>query len=82
MQNNIKQYPDISKRVFIENFIAESGAKPNPKPTAVFMAGLPGAGKTEFTINLINIVDGAKAVRIDMDDSLLFFSRFQARLKA
>ena len=32
------------------------------------MAGLPGAGKTEFSKNLIKLVDGAKAVRIDMDE--------------
>lgn len=36
-------------------------------PTGVFMAGLPGSGKTEFTKNLIKDLK-LKVVRIDMDE--------------
>ncbi len=68
MQYNTKKYPDITKKAFVEAFIEKSGAKPNPNPSAFFMAGLPGAGKTEFSKNLIKLVGGAKAVRIDMDE--------------
>jgi predicted ABC-type ATPase len=43
---------------------------PEINPVSVFMAGSPGAGKTEASIELINIegTDGAKVLRIDPDD--------------
>jgi predicted ABC-type ATPase len=70
MQYNIKKYPDIPKKVFVENFIKQSDAQSHSNPSAIFMAGLPGAGKTEFSENLIKLVDNTstKAVRIDMDE--------------
>lgn len=70
MQYSIKKYPDITEKAFVEDFIKKSGAKPNPNPSAFFMAGLPGAGKTEFSENLIKLVDNTstKAVHIDMDE--------------
>lgn len=68
MQHNTKKYPDIPKKIFVENFIKQSDAQPHSNPSAIFMAGLPGAGKTEFSKNLIKIVGGLKAVRIDMDE--------------
>lgn len=39
-------------------------------PVSVFMAGSPGAGKTEASIELINLkaADGAKVLRIDPDE--------------
>ena len=43
MDKENKKYPNISKSEFVKKFIAESGAQPNPKPSAIFMAGLPGA---------------------------------------
>ena len=46
-----KKYPDISKREVVEGFVEKSGAKTVANPSAVFMAGLPGAGKTEFSRN-------------------------------
>ena len=64
----LKKYPEISKKEFVEEFIQKSGAKSAVSPSAVFMAGLPGAGKTEFSRNLVELVGGAKAVRIDMDE--------------
>lgn len=44
---------------------------PDTKPISVFMAGSPGAGKTEFSKNLIKILEGDKehrVVRIDGDE--------------
>lgn len=43
---------------------------PEANPVSVFMAGSPGAGKTEASIELINLkgVDGAKVLRIDPDE--------------
>lgn len=37
------------------------------KPASVFMAGSPGAGKTEFSINLIKEL-GSSVIRIDADE--------------
>lgn len=44
---------------------------PDTIPISVFMAGSPGAGKTEFSKNLINILEAGKerrVVRIDGDE--------------
>ncbi len=43
---------------------------PEANPVSVFMAGSPGAGKTEASIELLNILDskGIKVLRIDPDD--------------
>lgn len=43
---------------------------PEEKPVSVFMAGSPGAGKTEASIELLDILDnkGVKILRIDPDD--------------
>ncbi len=42
---------------------------PEANPVSVFMAGSPGAGKTEASIELLNLkgADGAKILRIDPD---------------
>ena len=43
---------------------------PETHPVSVFMAGSPGAGKTEASIELLNLkgADGAKVLRIDPDE--------------
>lgn len=43
---------------------------PETNPVSVFMAGSPGAGKTEASIELLKIkaADGAKVLRIDPDE--------------
>lgn len=56
-----------NKREFVERLIAKSGAKPEESPAAIFMAGLPGAGKTELSKNII-ADSGVKLFRIDMDE--------------
>lgn len=47
--------------------VTSAGVEPHDEPAAFFMAGLPGAVKTEFTENLIKDL-GLKVVRIDMDE--------------
>lgn len=46
-------------------------------PAAVFMSGSPGAGKTEFSKNLIEIL-GDDVVRIDPDEIRLTLSQYKA----
>ena len=43
---------------------------PEANPVSVFMAGSPGAGKTEASIELLNLksAEGAKVLRIDPDE--------------
>lgn len=43
---------------------------PEQDPVSVFMAGSPGAGKTEASIELLNLkgADGSKVLRIDPDE--------------
>ncbi len=47
--------------------------KPDPTPVSVFMAGSPGAGKTEYSKHLINLLENTierRVIRIDGDDIL------------
>lgn len=49
----------------------KSKYKPDNNPISVFMAGSPGAGKTEFSRNIISILENNKEhkiIRIDGDD--------------
>ncbi|WP_322846233.1 zeta toxin family protein [Pseudomonas sp. B33.4] len=50
-------------------------------PVSVFMAGSPGAGKTEISKSFINLmgVGGSRPLRIDPDDFRLFFSEYNGR---
>jgi UDP-N-acetylglucosamine kinase len=51
---------------------------PVSKPVSIFMAGSPGAGKTEFSTHLINEILGAKdkIVRIDPDEIRLWLPQY------
>ena len=57
----------VNKREFINKMIEECGAEPEAEPAAIFMAGLPGSGKTEISKNLIDDF-GVNLLRIDMDE--------------
>ena len=55
------------QKLLINKFIGD--VQPVANPVSIFMAGSPGAGKTEFSMHLINEILGAenKIVRIDPD---------------
>ena len=55
------------KRAVIAKLLTDSGAEPQALPAAIFMAGLPGAGKTELSRNIIKD-SGVSLLRIDMDE--------------
>lgn len=55
------------KKGFARKLISNSGAVKSDNPAAIFMAGLPGAGKTEFTKSWIEN-SGLRVVRLDMDE--------------
>lgn len=64
---NQKIWIKSHKKAFANNFIKQSGAIPDDNPSAIFMAGLPGSGKTEFTKRLISN-SNLKVLRLDMDE--------------
>ena len=74
--NNPKTWARQNKRKFANRLITESRARAGDEPAAFFMAGLPGAGKTEFTKNLIQML-GLNVVRIDMDEIASFIDGYQ-----
>lgn len=55
------------KKAFARKMIRDAEVSKSVSPTAIFMAGLPGAGKTEFTKNLI-VNLGVRIIRLDMDE--------------
>jgi len=63
-ENAIK-YAKSNKRLFID--IAIGNAVKTDKPIAIFMAGTPGAGKTEIAKSIIGLFSPTPA-RIDADD--------------
>lgn len=65
--NNPKEWAKKNKKKFANKLITQSGVIPQSEPAGFFMAGLPGAGKTEFTTNLIADLK-LNVVRIDMDE--------------
>lgn len=67
MQASQKDWVRKNKKSIINEIIADSGAQHDEKLSAIFMAGLPGAGKTEFTKVLPEVL-GSKFVRLDMDE--------------
>lgn len=67
MQANQRDWVRKNKKTIINEIIADSGAQQDEKLSAIFMAGLPGAGKTEFTKALPEVL-GSKFVRLDMDE--------------
>jgi len=55
------------KKNIAREFIRKIDYNPSQTSAGIFMAGLPGAGKTEFTKELLkDIAD--KPLRIDMDE--------------
>lgn len=60
-------YVKCNHKEIIQHFIGN--AEPVANPISIFMAGSPGAGKTEFSTHLISEILGAKdkIVRIDPD---------------
>ena len=61
------EWARANKKTIAREFIRNLDKEPSDSPTAVFTAGLPGAGKTEFTKELLKDIAG-DTLRIDMDE--------------
>lgn len=65
-----------NKKSLIDKFVSENW--PDPEPISIFMAGSPGAGKTEFSKRLIN-QNNLKLVRIDADEIRKFIPQYTGK---
>src|ERR1700722_5950860 len=70
------QYIKDHKHELIERFADPKIYKPDNQPVSLFMAGSPGAGKTEVSKRLIEIFTGSLPVRIDADDIRIIFPNY------
>lgn len=72
LQEQAYQYVKANKKLIIERFTNHRIFKKNDFPVFIFMAGSPGAGKTEFSKWLINVLEKKSLsngiIRIDADD--------------
>ena len=62
-----KEFIKKNKHLLFEKFASDKIYKPNENPISLFMAGSPGAGKTEYSKRFIEKFDSDMA-RIDADD--------------
>jgi len=67
---NAKTFIKKNKNLLFEKFASDKIYKPNDKPISLFMAGSPGAGKTEYSKALIELAKNSanSIVRIDADE--------------
>ena len=61
------EWANKNKKLIAREFVRKIDHEPAEEPSGIFMAGLPGAGKTEFTVELIKSFD-PEPLRIDMDE--------------
>ena len=70
------QYLKDHKRELIVGFADPKIYKPDSEPVTLFMAGSPGAGKTESSKGLVERFMGNPPVRIDADDIRSIFPNY------
>lgn len=66
-----RRYVRANKRLLIQKFIDPAINKKTGRPVSIFMAGSPGAGKTEFSKRVAEVLfqePGDNPVRIDADE--------------
>lgn len=73
-----KKWVKKNKKELIEKFAGDSVCQTVSDPSTVFMAGSPGAGKTEFSRNLIR-EQRLAVVRIDPDDIRKMLPQYTGR---
>lgn len=67
------------KKRIAREFIRQAGFLPSDTPTGIYTAGLPGAGKTEFTVELLKGVSN-NLVRIDMDEIAQYIEGYKPEI--
>lgn len=67
MSMDYAEWANKNKKRIAREFIRKIDYESAEDPSGIFMAGLPGVGKTEFTVELIKSLD-PRPLRIDMDE--------------
>ena len=78
IQERAKEFARANKKAIAEELTNPAIFIPDPYPVSVFMAGSPGAGKTESSRNLIKSLtkDSQCVLRIDSDELRHCFSEY------
>lgn len=76
MRDEAISYARSKKKAIARRRTARSLYPPEQNPVSVFMAGSPGAGKTEASIALVNLFANTEILRIDPDELRSEFSGY------
>ena len=68
-----------NERSLLKKFADLEKFPPSGKPFSFFMAGSPGAGKTEFSKRIIEILSSTSVVRIDADEIKEFIPQYNGK---
>jgi len=74
-----KEFVKRNKREFFKRFANLEEIIPVEDPFTIFMAGSPGAGKTEFSKRLMESMSPVKIVRIDADEIKSFIPQYTGK---
>jgi predicted ABC-type ATPase len=81
IKKRAEEYARKNKKILAERIVDMRVYPPDEFPVSVFMAGSPGAGKTESSRNLIEKLskNSHSILRIDPDDFRLMFTEYTGR---
>lgn len=68
IEQEAMEYARAQKKAIAKRLTDISKFLPDRNPVSVFMAGSPGAGKTEASVELLKETDGNAVIRIDPDE--------------
>lgn len=76
IQQEALEFARANKKAIARRLTDPEVFLPEENPVSVFMAGSPGAGKTEASIELLKALDGTPIIRIDPDELRKEFSEY------
>ena len=77
--DNAKRFIKDNKKLLIEKFAKLESIPAKDNPFSIFMAGSPGAGKTEFSESFIKFNSPFSVVRIDADEIKKIIPQYNGR---
>lgn len=79
IQREALEFAKKNKKVIAKRLTDPQKFPPEENPVSVFMAGSPGAGKTESSIELLNKFSGTPIIRIDPDELRSEFKQYTGK---
>lgn len=79
IQREALEFAKKNKKVIAKRLTDPQKFPPEENPVSVFMAGSPGAGKTESSIELLNKFSGTPIIRIDPDELRSEFKQYAGK---